>query len=111
MPVITLPTLTIAQAATASNIIGVPWFNELTSLAIHGPASLAGAVTVEVADTHPDSAVDADFRTLQSGGSDVVITAGDTTVLTELAFRSLRLKESVAPGAGGEVFDVTGQEY
>ena len=110
MAVIRLPSLVIANGAVVSNYIGGYLFDNGAKITIMAPASLAGAITVEVADTEPGDAVDADFRKLQSSGADVVCTVGDATPITMVAFRSLRLATAVAPGAGGETFDVVLEE-
>lgn len=107
MPPINLPSLVVTNPATTSNIIGGSQFDFAESIAIHGdPAAMAGVTTVEVADTEPGDAVTADFRTLQSGGADVTVTQDDTTVITNIAFRSLRVSTTVTPVAA-ETHDVT----
>jgi len=109
MAVIKLPALTIPLNTAASNIIGGFLFDNGGKISIMAPATISGVVKVEVSDVEPGSAVDADFRTLQSGGADVTVTADDATVITTVAFRSLRLLEDNTSHAA-EVFAVVMQE-
>ena len=102
--------LVIPNAATVSQAIGGNLFDFLRSLSIHAPASLAGVTKIEVADTEPDVAVAGDFRDLQSAGADITIPADSTIVLENISYRSLRLSTTVAPGAGGETYDVTAKD-
>lgn len=109
MAVIRLESLTIPLNTADSNIIGGFLFDNAGKISIMSPPTISGVTTVEVADTEPGVAVDADFRTLQSGGSDVVCTADDSTAITMAAFRSLRLLTDGGQHAA-EVFDVVMQE-
>ena len=110
MATLRFPSLTIANGETESNIIGGYLFDNIKGLTVFGPAAVAGVVVVEIADTEPGVAVDADFVTLQSSGADVGVTVGDGTPITYSAFRSLRVATTVAPGAAGEVYRVVAEE-
>lgn len=107
MPVIRLLPLTIPSGAQVSNALPEKDFRWSRSMVILSPVAITGIYTIEVSD--PIVPVTADWRTLQSGGSDVTLAAGKALVLDTLPFRNLRLATSGTPVAD-EVFDVTAQE-
>lgn len=105
---IDIATLTIAQAATASNAIDGHSVRWCKSIEIHAPASLSGTVTVRVAPQRPTETPV--YRDMESGGAVIEMTAGQTLTINELGFGSLRVETDAAPGAGGEIYTVTAQE-
>lgn len=109
MPTARIPDLVIdvSEDNQDSNILGGHQFSWADSIVIHGNvAATTGTINVEVAAVDPSAAVDADFRTLQSGGSDVTVTQDDTTVIQNTGFRSLRLHSTMAEAAD-RTFPVT----
>lgn len=110
MSTLSLPSLTIPQAATVSNALGVKHLRHLSALTIFSPAAISGVVTVQVADVDGEKAVAADWRAFQDGGADVALTAAKALKIDEPAFQGLRLSTTIAPGAGGNIFDVNGSE-
>src|SRR3990167_3144059 len=87
-----LPTLTIDSTTQTSNVI--TGFGDAEALVLYAPAALTGTVTVQVSP-----ATDGAFVDLESSGSDVTLTAGNATVITEIPFSALRLSASIAEGA------------
>lgn len=86
-------TLTIAQSGTTTDVLDLgsdgTWSG--MQIGILSPAALTGTVTVEVCDTEAGT-----FRTLQSDGSDIALTATKAAVLDPVPFRYLRIKSSGA---------------
>lgn len=64
------------------------------SLTFYPPASFGGTITIEVAPVEDPK--EADFVTLQSGGSDINLTATNGLLLTDLSFVTLRLKSTAS---------------
>jgi hypothetical protein len=106
---IKLPSLVITTSFETSNVIGGALLDWLAGLEIMSPETLSGEVSVEVADLPPEEVTDGDFRVLQSGGDDVVLSADRATPITQVSFRSLRLATTVAPG-DDEEYAVVGHE-
>ena len=87
------PTLTIASGGTAS---GVSADFDALAITIYAPATVtASQIGVEVEPTSSGT----DFVTLQSGGSDVVFTAGKALVISPPAFKQMRLTSTSVEGA------------
>ena len=95
--------LTIASGASESDALEFNDLRHAREIVFYPPSSLSGTVTVEVTDKRSPSA--SDWNTLQSGGSDVTLTADKATVVTETGFLGLRLATTVAPGSD-EVYGV-----
>ena len=89
--------LVIANGQTVSNQIPGERLRHTRELCIFAPATLPETVTVEVAPGPSPQA--ADFRALQSDGADITLTAGKATVITAVAFQSLRLVADAGVGA------------
>lgn len=87
-----LPTLTIDSGTQTSDAI--TGFGDAEALILYAPSALTGTVTVQVSPTTTGTFVD-----LESSGSDVTLTAGNATVITEIPFGALRLSSSIAEGA------------
>lgn len=99
-------TLTIPNGGVASNELGSDQLRPLKSISIQAPAVLAESVTVRSADI--DAAAGATYAIIQSPpGTDVVIAAGKTIVLTELPFGRIRLGSLAV--AADRVFEVWGR--
>lgn len=92
--------MVIVNASSYSNAISV--FDDATALTIFSPASLTGTVTIE---TEPSS-TGTNFVTLQSGGTDVTLSAGKATVLNKVGWRQMRLASN-ASEAAARPFPVT----
>lgn len=100
--------LTIHAGQTESGVLPFNALRFSDSITFYPPASLAGTVTVEV--THKRGEVkDIDWRTLESDGADVNLSADKALTLVELNFAQLRIKTSVAPGAD-EVYGIVIQD-
>lgn len=96
-----LPDLTILSGQTESGSISMQQLRHCKAIAIQGPATLPEATVVQV--TIDGST----WSTLQDGGSDVAVTAGDTTVIFPTPFAGLRL--SAATTAADRTFLVAGE--
>lgn len=95
------PDMVVAAAGTTSNTIVN--FDDAYALTIYCPAVLTStSVTIDVEPTSTGTT----FTTLQSGGTDVVMTAGKATVISPAPFRQLRVVCGAAEGAG-RIFRVT----
>lgn len=105
--VIDLPDLIIPSGSSVSNELSEDEFEHTDSISIAGPAALDGTIVVEVANV-PNPAA-GDWKTLQSGGSDVTITVDDLVVINDTPFRRLRLSSSVSETAE-RTFPTAGQE-
>lgn len=97
-----LGNLVIANGETTSTLLSsllsegqMKVLGSLEQLAIQGPSALTAAVTVEVAQQYPGTS----WAKLQRGGSDVAVTATDTTEIDRPVFRDLRLVSAGAEGA------------
>lgn len=78
-------------------------FEDSFGLSIVAPATLTStSVTLQVTNSTDSAAV---FGTLQSGGSDVVITAGKALVVTPIPFQQLKLL-GTSTEAGTRTFTV-----
>ncbi len=108
MTVVRFPDLVISAGESVSNAIGGYLFDNLGSLNIFGPGTLAGTVKVQVSDEEPDDV--SNWYDLQVGGSDVNPTADNTVLIETVAFRSLRLNSDTNAGAGGETYKVVATE-
>lgn len=104
------PNLVIPQAATKSNAIDGALLAWQESITVYAPLSLAGVTSMQVSPKSVSDSVDADYRTSQSGGSDIAIAAGKAVTISELSFGAFRLSTTVAPGAGGETYGLVGEE-
>ena len=89
-------TLTIASAATTSDILNLAGLRALriTSILIISPPALTGVVTILVAEKDSDT-----FVTLQSGGVDIALPAGKATQLTNITAGIIQLSSTIAEGA------------
>lgn len=96
---VTLTDLTIANGGTTSNALTANDLKFVRSVAIQGPSALTGTATVQV------SLDGTNFHALQSGGSDVVVTAVKTLVVADVPMKGLRIVSGSAEGAE-RVFEV-----
>jgi hypothetical protein len=89
-------TLTIAQDAQDSDVLSVGSLGSLEGylIGVISPAALTGTVTIEVCDDAAGT-----FRTLQSSGNDVTLTAAKAAVLSPMPFPFMRLHSSEAEAA------------
>lgn len=101
--------LTIAAAASESEALDGHLIRWATAVYIHPPAALSGTVTVEVAPRRPRTVTAGDWRVLESEGSPITLTAGQTLPLLASGFGSLRLATDTPP-AGDEVYEITVEE-
>lgn len=95
MPLIVrgLPSMTLTADST-SNAVGL--IDDAWGLTIAAPASLtASQVTVKVELTTTGTS----FVTLQSGGTDVTLTAGTATVISPVPFRQIRISSTATETA------------
>lgn len=101
------PNLTIASGSSNSNAIEL--MEDAYGLGIQAPATLTSTmILVQVAMAASSGAT---FATLQSGGTDVTITAGKALIITPIPYKQLRIQGSSAEGADrsfttGKVFTV-----
>ena len=102
--------ITIPNGGTASDPLDGHLIRWATALYVHPPAALAGTVTVEVAPRRPSTVQAADWRALESEGTPIEVTAGQTLPLIATGFGSIRVSTTVAPGVGGEEFEITIEE-
>ncbi len=100
-----LGNMVIANGGTASSSLGGRILRTIKSITIHGPAALTGTVTLQSLDAVGGSA----WTPVQSGGTDVTITAAKALVLTEVPFGTIRLLSGSAEGAA-RTFPVWGEE-
>lgn len=109
---INVPTLTIPNGATESNILDGHKVRWMKSIQIHPPAVLSGVVTVHTSskserDNKGNPAHD--FQPLASEGIPIVLTGGENLIINQLPFGSMRLETTIAPGAD-ENYPVDGQD-
>lgn len=103
-----LPTMTIANGTSTSDITidFTKVFRRVRSIVIYAPATLPETVTVEVAEN--DSGT---FKPLQSNGTDVTLTAGKATPITNIGFGSMKLVSTSGNVAVDRVFTISGAEF
>lgn len=92
-------TVTILSGATESNGLVLGGF--LKACSVFAPSTLPETVSVQLEPTRDG----VEWRTLQSGGTDVTIPAGKVAMILEGAFKKLRLLSGAAVGAD-RVFQV-----
>lgn len=80
-------TVTILSGQTTH--AGVVLDGYLKALSIFAPGTLPETVTLQVAPGSTSGA--SDFRALQSGGADITVPANKAVMVTEAAFRQIRL--------------------
>ena len=95
-------TLTIADGQTTSNALAN--CDDADTIVIFAPTSLTGVVTLQVEPTVTGT----NFVDLQSGGSDVTLGAGNSTHITSIGFRQIRVLSN-ASEAAERLFSVTKQ--
>ena len=100
-----LKSFVISGGQTDSTVLEGRILRTIRSLAIHGPATLTGTITLQAAD----DLVLGSYTTVQSGGSDVTVVAGKVVVITDVPFGTLRLQSGASEG-GERTFVVTGEE-
>lgn len=100
-----LGNMVIAQGGTESTTLGTRLLRTVKSLAIHGPSALTGTVTLRSADNLALSS----YTTVQSGGSDITVTASKVVVITEVPMSTIRLKSGAGEGSE-RTFPVFGEE-
>src|SRR5258706_16039173 len=90
-----MPSMVVANGGTTSGVIRQ--FDDAWALTIYSPATLTStSVTIDVEPTDTGTS----FVTLQSGGSDVVMVAGEATVLSPVARYQMRSVGGAAEGRG-----------
>jgi len=84
------PNLVVTNGTAASNAVPAKAnYSDAETLTIFAPSTLdAGTNTLEVEPTETGTS----FVTLQSGGADINIAAGKAVVLTEIAWKQIRVK-------------------
>jgi hypothetical protein len=89
----------IVSGTTDSNELDVSVVKTARGLAIYGPADApSGTLTIQWEPT----ATGTDWRTLQSGGSDVTISTDKVAVVDFIGFRRMRIHSSASEsGAAG----------
>lgn len=89
-----MPSMTVSAAGTTSGVIRQ--FDDSWALTIYCPTTLTStSVLIEVEPTDTGT----NFATLQSGGSDVVMTAGKATVISPVPFMQMRVVCGSAEGS------------
>ena len=103
-----LGNLTITIGGTNSTAISGRLLRSVRALEIHAPAAVDGTITVQSANDIGD----ATFNNLQSPpGTDVVVTAGDVTMINMVAAAGVRVTSDAGGGESAErVFPVFGEE-
>lgn len=101
-------TLTIAVGADESNWLDDPK-KAYKNMMLYAPASIGGVTTVMVSPKRAEESVLADFVALQSGGSDVVLTAAKATPITLAGAAALLLQTDTTVAGADEVYEVTGE--
>lgn len=86
--------LTIAQNGTKSN--GTVISRWIKSLYVEAPAVLDAGTTFTVQTSLKRNPQEADWTNLTSGGVNVALTAGQSTQISDPAFRSIRVLASAA---------------
>lgn len=81
-----LPTITFSSGATNSPAVG--GFDDCLGLLLFNSSNSTGTVTVQVEPTDTGTA----FKDLQSGGSDVTMTASEAASVSPVSFRQLRVR-------------------
>jgi hypothetical protein len=105
---VNLPDLVIPAGGTRSNVLTGGLLAGLESLAIFAPDVLdAATFTVQVA--HVANPAAGDWADLQSGGTDVTLTADNVVVIPSLPFEALSILSSAAVAAERR-FRVVGRE-
>lgn len=88
-----LPTLVVVNGSSYSQAIGI--FDDATALTIFTPATLTSTgLFVEVEPTTTGT----NFVTLQSGGTDICLSAGKATIINKVGWRQLRLAAPATEG-------------
>ena len=100
-----LGNMVIANGESASTVIGTRQLRTIKSLAIHGPAAVTGTITLQSAD---DLALGS-YTPVQSGGSDITVTAAKVLVVTDVPMSTIRLLSGSSEGAA-RTFPVFGEE-
>ena len=101
-----LGNLVIPINTKPSSVISGRILRTVGSVEIHAPAALTGTITVQSANDLDDTT----FNNIQSPpGTDVVITAGDTTTLTRVPAHGIRVNSGSDEGAE-RTFPVFGEE-
>ena len=81
--------LIVPNGTNVSNAIDKSQFGDAETLTIFAPATLdAGTNTLEIEPTETGT----NFATMQSAGVDINIAAGKAVVLTEIAWKQIRVK-------------------
>jgi len=100
-----LGNLTIANGGSNSTAISGRILRTVGALELHMPSAFTGTVTLASADDIDNTA----FTTMQSGGSDIGLTAAKTLTLTETPMHGFRAESDGAEGAE-RVIGVFGEE-
>jgi hypothetical protein len=101
-----LGNLVIASAGTNSTDLSGRILRTVSSLEIHGPATLTGTVKVQ---TPNDLTASPTYNDLQSGGADINIAVGEATVITAVPSHGIRVQSDGAEAAE-RTFPVFGEE-
>jgi hypothetical protein len=91
-----LPNMTVSSGGTATNAVG--GIDDAWALSIYSPATTftSTAVSIQVEPTSTGT----DFITLQSAGTDVVLTSGRAIVISPVPFRQIRIGFGAAEAVG-----------
>lgn len=100
-----LGNMVIASGAQNSSSIGGRILRTVRSLELHMPSAFTGTVKLASADDVAESS----FTTMQSGGSDITLTAAKTLTLTEVPMHAIRAESDGAEGAARTI-GVFGEE-
>jgi hypothetical protein len=106
---VNLPDLVIPAGGTRSNVLTGSSLAGIESLAIFAPDVLDATVTFTVQVAHVASPAAGDWADLQSGGTDVTLTADNAVVISSLPFEALSILASAAVAAERR-FRVVGRE-
>lgn len=104
-----MATLTIAIGDTESNVLDDPK-SLFDNMLFFAPAAIGGVTTVEVSPKRAANTLAADWKTLQSGGSDVALTAGKATPVTLSNAAALRVVTDTTVAGADEVYEVIGDQ-
>ena len=112
MSITNLPDLVIPINTAVSNALTFANLRHMLALTVFSPETLdAATFNVEVSAVPGEDAVAGDWRTLQSAGSDVVVTADDATQITFVSFRGLRIRNVTGNVAAARTFSVVGNDF
>lgn len=98
--------LQIADGGTVSSRLNT---RKYRNLILYAPASLSGVTTVKVSPKSAEESAATDYIALESGGSDVVLTAAKATPVVMAGAASILVESGTGPTGATEDIYVTGE--